>query len=286
MKIFSKVLTICCYLAAQVFTGAAYGQCQSENDNCVSVNQWQFSLAIGVGQLTNPLEGGDDIPLVLLPDIHYYSEQFFIENNVVGYSFYQSENFVLSAVGQLNREKAFFTDWQPSHLFVPNFSDSMLTEAEQRSIDKDDVSKRKWAVDGGIQLNWFIGQNTELKAQLLHDINNVYQGVNGQLALYHYLNISDDTKLNLGIGANWHSKQLNNYYYGLDKKDQVGLANFYQADAGINPFISFGLNYRLNDRWQAQIRVKQQKLSKAISDSPLVKEQQITSAFIGVVYAF
>ncbi|GLX77482.1 outer membrane MltA-interaction protein MipA [Thalassotalea insulae] len=250
------------------------------------VGDWQFSLALGIGELSNPLQGGDDIPLLILPYINYYGEQFFIENNVIGYSFYQSDQLVLSAIGQLNREKAFFTDWQPSHLFVPNFSDSMLTESDHKTISKDDVSKRKWAVDGGIQLNWFINQSTELKVQLLHDINQVYQGLNSQLALYHRINISDNAQLNLGIGANWHSAKLNDYYYGLDEKDQVGLSNYYQAEGGINPFVSLGFYYQLTSKWQAQIRFKQQRLSRKITDSPLVKDQQVTSAFIGVVYAF
>ena len=273
-------------MTALLYAPATYAQCQQEQAHCVKTEQWHFSLALGLGELSNPLHGGDDIPLVLIPYIHYYGEQFFIENNTLGYSFYQSEQLVVSAIAQLNREKAFFTQWQPSHLFLPNFSESVAIQPEDNFISKDDIKKRDWALDGGIQINWFIDPSLEVKAQLLHDINQVYQGFNAQLRIDKHMQLTDKTGINFGLGVNWHSQQLSDYYYGLDHQDQVEFQHFYQADSGISPFLAINLQHQLSQAWRAQLFIKREFIGQHISDSPLIKESHIDTAFVGVVYAF
>lgn len=275
-------------LSVFLFSLNSNAQCQQENEQCVEISQWQLSLSIGAGTLTNPLNGGDNIPLVIIPKIHYYGENFFIENNVIGYSFYQSDDLIISAVSQLNREKAFFTDWQPSHLFISSFSESTVIAPEDEKVSKNDIRKRKWAVDAGLQINWFISQSTEIKAQLFHDINNVYNGLNGQLAFNHSISLPSFTqsKVRLAAGINWQSSDLSNYYYGISHQDQVDLANLYQASTGINPFISINYRYQLSKDWQLSLFAKHEWLGEHIADSPLIEDQHITSAFIGAVYAF
>ncbi len=253
-----------------------------------------MSAAIGIGLVTNPLNGGDNIPLVILPSIHYYGEKFFIENNQIGYSFYQSEQIVVSAVSQLNREKMFFNDWKPSHLFVQQFSESAGLEpsvqepSDEFVIDKSEVAKRKWAVDAGFQLNWFTNDSTNIEARLLHDINNVYHGLNGRLSVYKKLQFSHwhNTQFTLGAGVNWQSKAQANYYYGLSEKDNVGLKHIYQARSGIQPFISFNLAHKINNNWQFKLALKHERLDDNLTNSPLIEDDHISSAFIGVVYAF
>ena len=263
-------------------------QCASSNEFCAPLKQWNFSLALGAGTLTNPLHGGENIPLVIIPYIHFYGEEFFIENNVIGYSFYQSEDWVISAVSQLNREKAFFTDWQPSHLFLPNFSEALTGVDANQAVSKNDVKSRKWALDAGIQINWFVSDSLEVKGQLLHDINRAYQGFNAHLSLYKNISFETlkNTHLVLGAGVNWQSAQLTDYYYGLDENDDVDLFNFYQAKSAINPFVSIDVAHKINGNWQVKLAVKREFLDKQISQSPLVKDQHISSAFVGVVYAF
>lgn len=263
--------------------------CQESDNNCAAVDQWQFSLALGGGVLTNPLHGGDNIPLIVIPYVHYYGEQFFIENNTLGYSFYQSDNVIVSAISQLNREKAFFSNWQPKHLLLPNFSESIASmPQDDKQVSKNDIAKRKWAVDAGIQLNWFINDSLELKAQILGDLNNTYNGSNAHLSMLKQFSFKHlkHTQFQLAVGANWQSDALADYYYGLDENDGVDFFNLYQAKSSINPYLSFGLNHQLNNSWRLKFSAKQEFLDSNITNSPLVKDNTITSAFIGVVYAF
>ena len=41
----------------------------SANETCIEKSSWHLGIALGVGVKTNPLVDGDDIPLVILPDI-------------------------------------------------------------------------------------------------------------------------------------------------------------------------------------------------------------------------
>jgi len=264
-------------------------ECNNKSETCIDINKWHFSIAIGAGTLTNPLYGGKNIPLVVIPYIHYYDDNFFIENNVIGYSFYQSEQLVVSAVSQLNKENAYFSNWQASHLLLPNFSESIASDfGQNNTVDKRDISKRKWALDAGIQINWFISDSLELKAQLLHDINKAYQGFNANIALTNGLTFAShpNTNINITGGINWLSEALANYYYGLDDSDNVELHNLYQAKSGIQPFISLNITHKLSDNWQLSLSVKNEYLDDNLTNSPLIEESHITSVFIGVVYEF
>lgn len=276
------------------FSPKSLAQCNGDSEHCASLNNWHISAAIGIGVVSNPLHGGDNIPLIVLPNIHYYGEQFFIENNQLGYSFYQSEQLVISIVTQLNREKMFFNDWQPSHLFVQQFSESaglgpsFQEPSDKLAVDKSDVSKRKWAIDSGVQLNWFASDSINIEAKLLHDISNVYHGFNGQLSVYKKFQHSRwaNTQFTVGAGVNWQSKAQANYYYGLSEDDNVGLKNLYQANSGIQPFISLNLAHNISKSWQLKFALKHELLDDNLTDSPLIEDNHISSAFIGVVYAF
>ena len=68
---------------------------QSEN-NDIKLATWHIAVGVGIGIATNPLHGGDDIPLIVLPDLAYYDEHLFFDNGVLGYTFIQDKRFVFS----------------------------------------------------------------------------------------------------------------------------------------------------------------------------------------------
>jgi MipA family protein len=53
--------------------------CKSPSGECVPVGGWNFSLALGAGVRTDPVEHEGTIPLVVIPHISYYGERFFLE---------------------------------------------------------------------------------------------------------------------------------------------------------------------------------------------------------------
>lgn len=267
------------------------GSDHKDTETYAPIKQWQFSVAIGGGVITNPLHGGKNIPLIVLPYVHYYGDNFFIENNVIGYSFYQSDTLVVSAISQLNKENLYFRDWQPEHLFTPfSSADHWVGPSmeENKRVSKNDIAKRKWAIDAGIQINWFISQQSEIKFKLLHDVNNVYQGLNSSISYHRDLSFKTAPQLHmrLSLGIDWQSQNLSQYYYGLNDKDVLLDEQLYRAHSGVNPFVSLSANYALSKSWKLQTTIKHQWLGSHIADSPLIQDNNVSSAFVGVVYAF
>jgi len=285
------------------FSRLTFAQCVEANEQCAPVDEWEFSLAIGAGLLTNPLHGGSDIPLIIIPEISYYGEKIFFENNALGYTFYEAPTFSLSAISLLNRENSFFNRWHPHNVFVP-LNASGISESQSDSapgfggpIDKDipppeievdDVSNRKWALDAGLQVNWFLSEKNHLVMRLLHDVNNIYNGFNGKIEFTHRFAGfgTPNTQWKLTTGVNWLSQQQVDYYYGIGENDTQDPNYFYQGGAALNPYIKIHSNYKLNKNWRITFTARSELLAKAISDSPLVEDEVIKTIFLGVVYDY
>ncbi|MCG7549586.1 MipA/OmpV family protein [Pseudoalteromonas sp. Of7M-16] len=116
MKQFSILLSICFYL----FSTYSVANCNENDEQCAEIGRWEFSVAVGGGIATNPVRGGDNIPLVILPYINYYGDKFFFDNTTLGFTFTEQEKFDVSLIAQLNTEQAYFERFHPSNILVKN----------------------------------------------------------------------------------------------------------------------------------------------------------------------
>lgn len=284
------------FLLLFLLSTPVFAQCDTEDDECVAVDQWQFSLATGVGVITNPLNGGKNIPLVLIPNVSYYGEKFFLENSVVGYSLHENNKFSFSVISQVNRENAFFSRWHPSNILIANSSHELISDnstppsdtTDKSAVDLDEVEDRKWALDGGLQVNWFLAKDTDIKAQVLHDINGVYNGFNGQVEINHFLRFQQLERaiVKLTLGGNWQSSEQVDYYYGINKQDDPSGTNLYQGVSSFSPYIKLFGYYHLTKNWAVRVNLSREFLSNSLTDSPLVTDKVVDTFFVGVAYAF
>jgi len=278
-----------------LFNRLTFAQCMEANEQCAPIDEWEFSLAIGTGILSNPLHGSSDIPLILIPEVSYYGEQIFFVNNTLGYSFYEDNIFSLSTISLINRENAFFNRWHPNNVFVPlnsnGISDSSLNFDEslvQDEINVDEVANRKWAIDAGLQANWFLSEESHLVIRLLHDVNNTYNGFNGKIEFtYRFTGLGiANTQWKITTGVNWLSRQKVDYYYGIGERDTKDPNYFYLGKPALNPYIKLNSSYKINNDWRLTFTVRSEFLASAVSDSPLVKDEVIKTMFLGVVYDY
>jgi len=292
------------------FCQLVYAECENENALCVQVEQWNFSLGIGGGIYTNPLHDGDDIPLILVPSISYYGERLFFQNNTLGYTLYENKDIALSAITLLNTEKAFFKRWHPQNILIPDATSDVVEQGygptllpstdsnfdpnadpgadvkDTPPVSIEEVTKRKWALDTGIQLNWFLSDTLTAEVKLLHDVNNAYQGFNASAEFSKVFKVADNSLLELSLGAQWNSKALVDYYYGVRSEDTTNSLSLFEGKASVNPYINIGYAYKLNDSWQLKAFLKRKKLSANTYLSPLVKKKTVDLIFIGFFYEF
>jgi len=294
------------FLLLLVFSQYSWADCEQKSDRCAAIGEWRFAVSVGAGVYTNPINGGDNTPLILIPEISYYGEKIFFENNTLGYSLFDNGNIIVSAITQLNHEKAYFTRWHPQNIFLENSSSSVIDsgsgdkgEIDNDDVDKDDenyipkvdiddASSKRWAIDAGIQFNWFINQATDIEVQILHDINNVYNGFNGKIQLNRMLIVKQlpNTRVSYGLGANINSKDLVDYYYGVPVNDVKNDKYKYQGKFSINPYFRLAFVHEISTNWSAKFNIKRLFLNDSTTDSPLVEDNHIDTIFAGVTYDF
>ncbi len=265
-------------------------QCVDNEELCATVGKWDFSIGLGAGVLTNPLHDGENIPLVIVPSFSYYGERVFFQNNTLGYTLYENESIAFSAITLINNEYAYFNRWHPQNIFLPKSSSDVIDQSPSESFQPDisykKVAKRKWALDVGAQLNWFISNSVNAEFKVLHDVNKAYRGFNANAEVSKVFRINEHSVLEVTLGAQWNSEALVDYYYGISADETSASSSIYQGKAGVNPYLNIGYAYRINDEWQLKAFLKRKKLSSNIYLSPIVQDTTVDLIFMGFFYEF
>jgi outer membrane protein len=264
---------------------------------CQTMDQFHFSLAMGAGFRSNPLYGGRNMPLWLMPDLAYYGQHWFFDNGTLGYSWALSDALTLSLVSRLNEEQGYFRRASLSNVFsAQKIAEDGPVQRNDPSIYVDtveigQVNKRPWALDGGLQLDWQKAQ-WQVKANWWHDISNEYQGSHAKITVaYHVSHRSGDWGFSSALA--WKSAQLLDTYYGISADDG---GNPDVASAGFQPEVGVHWSYALNEHWALLSLYRyrwlnidlqnSQEPEVATQQSPLLAEAFVRSWFIGVSYRF
>lgn len=89
------------------------------------------------------------------------------------------------------------------------------------------------------------------------------------------------------IGATWHSKDYNNYYYGVSAKESalVDIAP-YTAKSSYSPFVSVSAKYKITQHLGLFGSQHVEWLSATQKDSPLTDDKLKSIARLGITYTF
>lgn len=272
---------------------------QADNDGYVETDQWHVSLAIGLGQKSNPLIGGEDLPLVILPEIAYYGESVYFDNGDLGYTFVDNETFSFGILARLNIERAFFSRLHPSNILISAQVADQVTSGEvcidctgeddtafNVSLPSiDDLSKRKYAIDAGVSFVWHVSDSAMLSFELMQDVSSVYKGQNAQIEYSQRQRIGE-LKLGASVGLRFKSQKQIDYYYGLDEQDSVNPIFFYRAKAAVQPYVKLTGIYPLSEKWSLVGLARVSHLGSAMTDSPVVEDNVTSTVYLGASYEF
>ena len=256
--------------------------------SCTEAGQWRFAVAAGAGYRSNPLHGGHNFPLWLIPDLSYYGKHWFFDNGTLGYNWALNPSLQLSLVSRLNEERGYFRRADASNLFNRFMvSDMGLAGPAEKSViipelSINDVAKRPTALDAGLQLDWF-SPDLQLKANWWHDISGQYHGQHASIAATTGWQ-STVGQWQFSTGLHWKSADLINTYYGII--DERHLPADYQAGSSWQPELKLTWSYPLTADWSALAFYRYRFLDDAMTDSPLVNEDDIRTWFVGVTYRF
>ncbi|KPZ57781.1 MltA-interacting protein precursor [Pseudoalteromonas sp. P1-13-1a] len=253
----------------------------------ITVKQWHVSLSAGVGVITNPLHGGKNVPLPLIPRIAFYGERWFFDNGRLGYTLKENQQHHFNIVSELNAESRFFINWHPNNLFVLPTSTGGAAFAQAQNkpqpkkIHVDNIDKRHLALDAGGSYH-YVQQNHVLSIQLLHDVSNVYNGIRGAVQWQYHSRIGR-LKLKPTLGVNYKSAELNSHFYGL-KAHETSLGKI-DVGSSWQPYAKIDASWPLSEANSLRFHVAYYDYS-AMDSSPLFERNYSMTAFIGFDHTF
>lgn len=301
MNLLSKAIAFC---ATALFAVAGYA-CESGDADCVEVGSWDISLGIGAGVRTNPVEEGDDIPLVLIPQINYNGERFFIQNLDLGMIVWENETQQLNLMMTPSYDQVFFDRWNPSNFFTDSNalistgvsgnkggneglapeidSGTELVSPGFKDVKKRDLRNRRTTGLAGIEYQ-FSTDIADFQFQYLSEFTGLHHGDEVRLSIAKHWSSGKHHVIG-SLGAVWQSEEVINYYYGVTppEADERGT---YTADAAITGIARIDWNYELTERWDLRFLASYRRLPDEIAASPLINDNKVITVFVGGVYHF
>lgn len=278
-------------------------QCNAENvvctrgKDCPTDSGWDIGIALGIGVRTNPLVDGDDIPLVVLPDIAYSWKNLYFDNAELGARWKLSQRQQLSVFVTPNRERANFSFWHTANIFTSltqvEASPDIGSDVEDSPIEQDfietevsidDIDERQWAYDAGVRLRIKLG-NHFLSFAAQSDISGIYDGSHASIALTNLSNWGQ-WRIQVSPFVRWHSSDLSNYYYGIREADLVDQGLGYDANGGFQIGFQTLFSRPVYKKWDLIILAGALRLHDGMYKSPLVEKRVIMNGFMGMAYRF
>jgi MipA family protein len=256
--------------------------CKGPSDDCVAIGQWNFSIALGAGIRTNPLKNGQDIPLVVVPQLSYYGKRFFIDNLDLGFTLLDKGSNTISLIATPGYDRVYFfrTDLQNFFIGFPvnGNSNAPAPVVPPNTPGAIKVTPRAPSVTylGGPEWTFQFARITG-QLDLLHDITGQNSGDEIRAALGVPL-VKAKGAIEANVGFTWKSAAIVNYYYGVPP--------IYRGSSAFDPFIKLGYTLPIARKWRINAFAEYEWLGSAIADSPIVAAHGVATVFAGTVYAF
>jgi len=261
------LLLIVCAEAPRAQSG-----CTAVSADCVPVGEWDFSVSLGFGERSNPISEGSDIPLVVIPQISYYGKRVFVENLDVGVTLLETPTHTLNVLATPGYDRVFFVRDDLQNYFISGASGSLSapTPELEAAVDRP----RRTTYLGGVEWLMRVGA-VAVQFDALYEVTGRHKGYEARGAVAIPL-VQNENSLTLNAGFTWKSREIVDYYYGVER--------LYVPDAAFNPFVKLGYSRVLSERFTVNAFAHYEHLDSAIADSPIVVDHGVLTFFAGVVF--
>ena len=270
-----------------------------------TVSPWSLGLALGHGRQYNPFVDSEDIDIHLVVDLAWYGERFFFDNGDLGFTLAEGPAYSLSAIATFNNERNYFSYLRNSASGLATLHTVEENGENNAAAAQDDVDtefsatgdrgllfgragsalpKRRFAVNAGLE--WlYLSAWGDWQAQLLGDVSGAHDGHTAALSWSHPW-YSQNQEFALSLGAEWKSRELVDYYYGVRPEEALPGRPAWRGGSGINTFARFSVSHRLTDRWKLVSVLEREFLSSTIRRSPIIDRDTIDTFYLGLLYEF
>jgi len=282
------------YLGLLLFLSASYGQ-----DDDLIERAWDFGIGIGFGEQSNPFVAADAVPTYITFDIAIYGKRFFFDNGDVGFTLVDRDGYGLNLIATYSNERIYYSFFNALGLVRPDLSNTSPRPPESAIVTEVvtpdtlinpgflffdlDFPDRDFAVNSGFELLWNKPFGS-FQIQALTDISNKHKGQEFSIE-YSKAWGKGRWRFQPSFGINWKSRELVDYYYGLDMSNS-GTGFTYRGESVVNYSGGLVSSYRINNHVSLVASLKYNRFGSAIRNSPLVVDDSSRSFFAGVFYSF
>ena len=229
-----------------------------------------ITIGIGVGYIDQPYEDFDsDEKTSLTPIILYEGKHFFARGQTIGWDFTTSDEWELAVIAEyLNY----------------GYEDS----------DSDFLSgmrDRDPSIGVGGHVVWKPNE-IGMKLAAVTDVAGKSEGSQVRAELFYVSKFGDGFTVTPSFSIIFQDADFNDYYYGVRSSEATMLRPAYEAE---NVAFDDDLNYRFRvdasyqrpgSQWRYMGGITYELLGDEIDDSPIVEDDLVLSAFIGIGFTF
>ncbi len=206
----------------------------------------------------------------------------FIEANRFGYNFYRDGTYFSSLIGNFRSHSSLSKDEIENSVALNAFN----------------LKERKRSLEAGIQVGRRFDGGWVGRIALLQDVSSTHKGQEAEVTVYRRDSFKPFSNLNsirllTTFGLQAQSKELNDYYYGVDKKElENANQNAYQADSGWSAELELIATYDFSwvsegqKDWGAYAGLRHYQFSNTVSNSPIVESGLVQQYFVGLGHYF
>jgi outer membrane scaffolding protein for murein synthesis (MipA/OmpV family) len=236
----------------------------------VQAQEWEFSAGFGA-YTTNEAWKGTDSNQGIAPLVSAkYGNWLIGENGIVSYSLLDEDDFGL-AMGMNYRNDGYDDD-----KFLGSEKSTDVVFNGYDSPEGDVTFK----VDG-----YWKFVNLSLEQDVSGNSKGLTADFGVEVPIY---SLGNDFLVQASATVHWQSSDYADYIYGVSAKqvdNSVG-RTAYTVGSVTNYSVGLSAFYQLDKNWSLIASVNYTKLDDAITDSPLIGDDNVTGAFIGASYRF
>ena len=224
-----------------------------------------LTIGVGVGYIDQPYEDFDsDEETSLIPIILYEGKHFFARGQTIGWDFTGSDEWELAVIAEYL-----------SYGYDDSDSDFL-----------DGMRDRDPSIGVGGHVVWKPNE-FGMKLAAVTDVADESDGSQVRGEFFYVFSFGDGFTVIPSASIVWQDEDFNDFYYGVRTSEATMVRPAYEADDDIN--YRFGINaayQKPGTRWRYMGGVTYELLGDEIDDSPIVEDDSVLSAFIGIGFTF
>lgn len=221
-------------------------------------------LALGIAAISSPEPyEGADADILVVPAVSFSYKRFYFRGIVAGYRLWESGDF----------------------------SADLIARARFGGYDEDDSSalagmeSRRKSADGGLELEWERERVLGIRLTPTTDLLDRSSGQQVTLDVYSPWRFGP-VRVEAGVGAEWQSDDMANYYYGVRPEEARPGRPAYEPGSAVNLTGGVFVFTPVSRRLLLQSFVRYERFDSKIEESPIVDRSGAVTGFAALSYAF